>query len=100
MNEIYIFGYLNKHLTIIDFNCKNPRKFENFEKTDWMWQYITILVDILKYHTIPDNISRYITILDKILSIYNNIPTELKIMEELPILKLEASIWKRLDNIG
>ena len=53
---------------------------------------MTILVDILQYHTISDNTTRQITILDEILSIFNNIEKELYIMEELSILKLEISI--------
>ena len=62
------------------------------EITESIEQNVIILVNILQYHTISDNISRQITILDEILSIFNNIEKELYIMEELSILKLEISI--------
>ena len=68
--------------------------------TDNIGQNMTILVDILQYHTISDNISRYIRISYETLSIDNNVNIELKIMEELSIPKLEISIWKIMDNIG
>ena len=45
--------------------------------TDNIRQNETILVNILQYHIISDNISRYITMLDDILSTYNNIQIKL-----------------------
>ena len=65
---------MNKHLTIVDFIWQYLRRFGN----DWKYrQNETILVNILQYHIISDNISRYITMLDDILSTYYNIEIEL-----------------------
>ena len=53
-----------------DFFISSPRtSFRSLK----IWQYITILVDIMQYWTIYDNIRRCITIFDHILSISNNI---------------------------
>ena len=54
-----IFWYLNKHLTIIDFIWQYLRRFDD------IGQNVKILVNILQYHAISDNIIRCITILDE-----------------------------------
>ena len=63
---------------------------------------MTIQNNISWCYTISYNISRYITILDETLSIYNNTQIGLKIIDELSTLKREntGQYWAILGNIG
>ena len=51
-------------LYILDHVYTSLLAYEDLKITDNIGQNVTILVNILQYHTISDNISRYIAILD------------------------------------